>query len=81
MEELAAGTQWSAGSDGPKAKATVNDTRIVVRVAAMQSSDPRGVSAAKERPERSEYPADLAKSIHPLLPGDDEKNSVRRQQE
>jgi len=46
LEELAAGTQWSVGSDGPKAKATVNDTGIAIRAAAMKSSDPRGVSVA-----------------------------------
>jgi hypothetical protein len=34
----------------------------------MQSSDPRGVSVAKERPECSGEPADLAKSgIHSCL--------------
>ena len=59
MEELAAGALWSAGSDGPKAKATVNDTRIAVRAAAMQSSDRRGVSVAQERPERSGEPAEF----------------------
>jgi hypothetical protein len=46
LEELAAGAQWSTGSDGPKAKATVNDTGIAIRAAAMKSSDPRGVSVA-----------------------------------
>jgi hypothetical protein len=67
LKELAAGTQWSAGSDGPKAKATVNDTRIAVRAAAMQSSDRRGVSVAQERPERSGEPAGFGEgreSIH-----------------
>ena len=65
MEELAAGAQWSAGSDGPKAKATVNDTRIAVRAAAMQSSDRRGVSVAQERPEQSEVPEGLTKRGNP----------------
>src|SRR5471032_1393340 len=41
------------GSDGPTAKATVNDTRIAGRAAAMQLSDRRGVSVAQERPERN----------------------------
>jgi hypothetical protein len=77
LKELAAGAQWSAGSDGPKAKATVNDTRIAVRAAAMQSSDRRGVSVARERPERSEEPANLAKSGNSFLPGDVEKRGVR----
>jgi hypothetical protein len=48
----------------------VNDTGIAFRAAAMQSSDPRGVSVAQERPERSAVPADLAQSGNPLLPGE-----------
>jgi hypothetical protein len=65
LKEPQAGAQRSVGSDGPKAKAKANDTRIAVRAAAMQSNDPRGVSVAKERPECSGEPADLAKSeIH-----------------
>jgi len=65
LKELQAGTQRSVGSDGPKAKAKANDTRSAVRAAAMQSSDPRGVSVAKERPERSGEPANWLKAeIH-----------------
>jgi hypothetical protein len=59
LKELRAGAQRCAGSDGPKAKAKANDTRIAARTAAMKSSDPRGVSVAKERPERSGEPAEF----------------------